>query len=95
LSSIHISIAVHEWFEDEGVSFELPPWPPKGDMNPNKKSRYEPHRENVEPIVKGPGSTPFHCQSALGLGVGHLESSQPTPFLLACSWELYAIQDAN
>ena len=35
LSSIHESIAVQEWFEDEGVSFELLPWPPKGaDMNP-------------------------------------------------------------
>jgi transposase len=35
LSSIHTSDIVMNWFEDEGVSFQLLPWPPKGaDMNP-------------------------------------------------------------
>jgi hypothetical protein len=35
LSSIHTSDIVMDWFEDEGVSFQPLPWPPKGaDMNP-------------------------------------------------------------
>ena len=35
LSSIHTSDIVMDWFQDEGVSFQLLPWPPKGaDMNP-------------------------------------------------------------
>jgi hypothetical protein len=34
-STIHTSNMVMDWFNDEGVSFELLPWPPKGaDMNP-------------------------------------------------------------
>ena len=33
--TIHSSNMVMNWFNDEGVSFELLPWPPKGtDMNP-------------------------------------------------------------
>lgn len=35
LSSIHTSNMVLDWFQEEGVSFGLLPWPPKGaDMNP-------------------------------------------------------------
>lgn len=35
LSPIHKSYIVQDWFADEGVSFQLLPWPPKGaDLNP-------------------------------------------------------------
>ena len=35
LFSIHTSNMVLDWFQEEGVSFDFLPWPPKGaDMNP-------------------------------------------------------------
>jgi hypothetical protein len=34
-STIHTSTIVTDWFAEEGVSFDVVPWPPKGaDMNP-------------------------------------------------------------